>query len=81
MPFYSYRCSKCESLFEKFHSMSETPTICAICFEEGCLTRVPSTVNVIQHSDSGQIVKEFIEKTKEETKQEKERLLKQKYNK
>jgi putative FmdB family regulatory protein len=35
MPTYDYRCTKCETIFEKFHGINETPEItCPECNSE-----------------------------------------------
>ena len=46
MPTYSYRCSKCEKVFDSFHSMSCTdPQYCPVC--GGIGTKLLSASSVI----------------------------------
>ncbi len=46
MPTYSYRCSKCEKVFDSFHSMSCTdPQYCPVC--GGLGTKLLSASSVI----------------------------------
>ena len=46
MPTYSYRCTKCEKVFDSFHSMSCTdPQYCPVCGAEG--TKLLSASSVI----------------------------------
>lgn len=81
MPFYSYRCSKCENTFEEFHSMSIKLTDCVLCQEKECLNRIPGNINVAENSNVGKVVNDFIKSVKEEIKADKERLPKQEYKK
>lgn len=69
MPFYSYRCEKCESTFRVFHGMSETQQSCEVCGQDDpeSLTRVYdkiSTPITKENSNPGQRVKEFIEQSR-----------------
>ena len=73
MPTYSYRCTKCEKVFDSFHSMSCTdPQYCPVCGAVG--TKLLSASSVIfkgsgfystDYRDSG-----YLEAEKKEEKQE-----------
>jgi len=77
MPFYHYRCSKCEKIFEKFHGMSEKATDCEVCSDKNTLVKlINSNINVGNVSKVGNVVRDFIEAAKEELKENKDKLLK-----
>ena len=73
MPTYSYRCTKCEKVFDSFHSMSCTdPQYCPVCGAVG--TKLLSASSVIfkgsgfystDYRDSG-----YLEAQKKETSSE-----------
>ena len=77
MPRYTYRCDSCSTIHEVTHSMSERLSECSECNMES-LTRIPSSF-ISQTTSSkqpagekpGELVKKFIENTKEEIKTEK----------
>ena len=85
MPNYVYKCTSCGQVVEIFHSFSEKPTDCELCGVEGSLERDYSTP--FNYSGSkrptkatpGQVVKEYIEQTREEVKEEKQRMKKEKF--
>jgi len=84
VPRYSYKCLECEKVFNVSHSMKEKYTHCDMfeCEKASPLVRVPSSVVKSVKSRPkkvGQVVNEYIESTKEEMKQEKERLKKEEY--
>lgn len=82
MPFYNYRCSKCEEVFEQFHKMVETFSgPCKLCNEENTCLKIPTQITVKQDTGVGKIVEEFIRENKEITEQEKQKLSKQEYKK
>ncbi len=76
MPTYSYRCTKCEKVFDSFHSMSCTdPQYCPVCGAVG--TKLLSASSVIfkgsgfystDYRDSG-----YLEAQKKETSSESEK--------
>ena len=79
MPRYTYRCAECEGVFLAFHSMKESIEKCELCTVEGTIQRIPSTFNsqiTKKHGKKkvGEIVKTFIEESREEIKKEKERM-------
>lgn len=75
MPRYTYRCDSCKGNFQEFHLISETLTMCKLCDTEGLLVRVPQIVGSIKKTNNaGNIVKTFIEDARQEMKEEKERL-------
>ena len=67
MPFYTYKCSACDSTFRVFHSMGETCNRCEVCDKEGGVERVYDKIHIVKHntSDSAQRVKDFISDSKE----------------
>ena len=79
MPTYSYRCTKCEKVFDSFHSMSCTdPQYCPVCGAVG--TKLLSASSVIfkgsgfystDYRDSG-----YLEAQKKETTSESEKPVK-----
>lgn len=74
MPKYNYSCSECGNDFEVYHSMFETIERCTVC---GALeiTRKPSSFFASANpSKAGALVKEHIEETKREVREEKRRL-------
>ena len=84
MPTYTYRCDKCNLVFDKFHSMSETIEAC-----EGCGSSVKRLLSKTTHirrptssspSKPGSIVRKYIEDVKEEVRQEKKKIKKQEYD-
>ena len=76
MPTYSYRCTKCEKVFDSFHSMSCTdPQYCPVCGAVG--TKLLSASSVIfkgsgfystDYRDSG-----YLEAQKKDTSMESEK--------
>ena len=42
MPIYTYRCQSCEGVFETFHLMSETLSICSLCEQVDTIEKIPS---------------------------------------
>jgi len=72
---YVYKCSECENKIMVFHSINDRLEICTEC--DGKLERIPTGGFLLntdpsnQKNKPGNILKEFIEDTKEEMKQEK----------
>lgn len=77
MPLYLYRCEKCDSFFEKSHSIKENINLCDLCGEKDCVSRVPQIPNVSICSEKtekkkvGVTTEKFIEEAREELKQQK----------
>lgn len=76
MPKYLYFCKKCEQIFETFHSIHEDLEQCEICEEKECLERRPySSLSVftvgIKSKKPGDLVKNFIESSRDELNKEK----------
>ena len=80
MPRYVYRCAVCNEEFILVHMMNETKKDCHLCEKESCLERIPSlTLKPIVKSEKqkvGEVVKDYIETTKEELRKEKNSLKK-----
>jgi putative FmdB family regulatory protein len=86
MPEYTYRCSACEIVYERRHSIKEILTDCEECQTANTLIRIPSIPMVLKKSSDhgkisnpGKIVKDFISDAKEELKKEKEDFTKKEY--
>lgn len=85
MPTYTYKCSKCDSELDIFHSMSDVAKDCSVCGSEGTLVKkVAKVVRVVRAPGTsskkpGSIVRQYIEDVKEEVKEEKSRLRNQDY--
>jgi putative FmdB family regulatory protein len=77
MPKYTYKCDKCQEVFEVFHSMTEK---LETCFCEGPLIRIPSIPIILtKDGSSGKIVTEYIEDAKKEIEEEKYKMQTQEY--
>ena len=90
MPRYTYKCKKCDQIFDVVHSIKEKFSSCEECNEEceeeGSLSRLPSSFttniskeNLSSTNKAGDIVKSKIEEFKEDLKQEKEKYKKQEF--
>ena len=84
MPRYDYRCNSCELVFEIIHSMKEKIVDCDKCNTKGSLERLPSYANIVvnktqeqKNKKPGQIVNQFIEDAKKDTKAQKQELAKE----
>lgn len=79
VPRYSYKCLECEKAFNVSHSMKEEYTYCDIC-EKDSLVKVFSPIRKRKQAKDkkvGDVVKKYIEDTKEDLKEEKEKLKKE----
>jgi putative FmdB family regulatory protein len=84
MPLYSYRCGLCGHIFDEFHSIKEVRTDCLECGDKNGLQRVIQEFLNLKKQDGekkevGSLVKNYIEETKREIDEEKEKLSKQEY--
>ena len=86
MPNYVYKCTSCGQIVEIFHSFSEKPTDCELCGAEDSLKRdysAPFNSSRPQMPSKaprpGHVVKEYIEQTREEVKEEKQRMKREKF--
>ena len=79
MPTYQYQCDGCKLIFEEFHSMTETVEKCQKCAAP--VQRLLSTpLNLKKNNNFGKkkpgnVVKQYIKDTKEQIRQDKERIL------
>lgn len=81
MPVYVYKCSSCEEICEKIHGMTEEMSdLCYSC-DVGSLHKIPSHISVRQISNVGNVVRGFIQSTKEDNRKEKENLSNKEYKK
>ena len=85
MPRYTYRCEKCEEVFEVVHSISEKLEVCE-CDNAGSLVRIPSFafISSVQKKEAvppktGELVKKHIEESRAELQKEKKRLTSEEY--
>ena len=90
MPRYVYFCEKCQEEFQTFHSIKEKYSVCneaTECSGSGELKRLPSSFSRSKKeleektTKPGSLVNEFIEKNKQDLKDEKKTLRKQEYKK
>lgn len=86
MPRYTYECQKCEFIHQKRHPMNEVYQYCPNCLEEGNLLKIPPVASInsnskarSDHRKDGDLVKEFIEESREELDKEKEFLSNKEY--
>lgn len=79
-PRYAYRCKACSDTFEISHSLNKKLKDCLECEKKDALERVPffpirtKALPLEEQKKVGQVVKEYIEDTKEEVKKEKRRM-------
>ena len=83
MPFYDYYCLDCEDKFYVRHSMNEEWKECEYCQSEN-IQRVVAMIGSKVDQDKyqkkvGDLVKSHIEQSKEEVKQEKQKLKRKVY--
>lgn len=80
MPLYVYRCGACSGEFNSMHSMKTTINVCSLCKVADNLSRIPQVVSfgkqetTADGKKTGEVVKDHIEQTQKEVKEEKERL-------
>lgn len=83
MPRYMYRCNACQGEFLAVHMMKEILTICELCESEGNLNKIPqlmaSPLKKKNKPKVGTAVKEHIENTRKDLKEEQQRLKEQEY--
>ena len=77
MPSYVYECSDCEEIIEVFHSMSEEKTDCEICGSENTLKKIPEVPFYVKKNSAGSVVKQHIEDTKKQIREQKENMRKE----
>ena len=84
MPKYVYECKECGFVKEISHSMKEKLKDCSECDTINSLMRIPSfnflRMDAVDDSTAGGRVKEFIEETREELKQERRDLVSREYS-
>ena len=79
MPRYLYRCNECDEEYQELHSIKEKLTNCKLCDTKNSLIRVPSAFTTAHKNKApkqkpGNLVKEFIEESKEDLRHQKEDL-------
>jgi putative FmdB family regulatory protein len=86
MPTYVYKCASCSETMNIFHPFSEVISDCKLCGVENSLQKdysTPFNTSKTKKQNNlpvGQVTNDFIERTKEEVKQEKENLTKEYLN-
>ena len=85
MPFYAYKCEKCEHAFEIFHGMEEELTSCIACESENSLVRIPaeflsSLKKEHKNAKIGSVVESYIADAKKEISKEKKSLKNKTYD-
>ena len=79
MPKYTYKCIECKERIIVHHSIGEKQVDCELCKKKDVLQRIPSKINLYEKMTSssaevGSVVKEYIENTREEIEEIKEKL-------
>ena len=78
MPKYLYRCTKCSSEIEIWHSMSSKAEDCTKCTATGSLVKIPSSFTTKENNKEeekvGNLVKSSIEDFRKDLKDEKKRI-------
>jgi hypothetical protein len=91
VPKYVYRCLECEQVYEIIHSFGEAIETClqlnehSECTITSKVQRIPQHINLVKKENKeaqvGQVVNDFIDKTKEEIKTYKQELQEWTYKK
>lgn len=80
MPRYEYWCGKCKKEMILLHSYKDPVSICPECANEDSFTRLVSDIrlrtNIDKPTKAGSVVKDFIQKAKDDVSDEKEKLSK-----
>ena len=82
MPKYVYHCDECDEQFEAYHGMSDSLNYCELCDSQDSVKRIPQMLFIKKSQGKkkvGSVVKEYIEDTKKELREEKKRLSQQEY--
>ena len=62
------------------HGMTEDQDHCEICYESACVFRIPQMPSVkVVKDDAGQLVREFIEESRNDLKRDKDKLTNEEY--
>lgn len=81
MPRYDYQCSLCENKSTINHHSDDSPGPCPLCNKEGGLVKMLTTFSTKHKTSSvlrtGQITEEFIKDSREELKQQRKQLHKE----
>lgn len=75
MPRYDYRCADCEQDFVAIHGINEELEQCDLCGKSGNIKRIPSlpfTFHKNSLQKPGELVKMFIEETKQSVQEDKQ---------
>ena len=78
MPRYQYRCKACEEVSTIYHPSSETQSVCPKCDSESTLVKLLTTfttrIKGTKPNKAGQITEQFIEDSRQELEQQKDKL-------
>jgi len=82
MPRYQYRCKACEEVSTIYHPSSESQSVCPKCDSGPTLVKLLTTFATkkkgTKSNKIGQVTEQFIEDSRQELKQQKEQLNKNK---
>lgn len=78
MPRYQYRCNECDSVLTILHPSDETQTDCLKCQAKDSLVKMLTTFSTNKKGTTkdrvGQVTEQFIEDSRNELKQQKNKL-------
>ena len=79
MPRYEYKCLQCDHVSLVRHSIKEKKKDCDECEGKECLIRIPNIPIVMEKKEAGKIVRSHIEETKNEIKEDKQKMREEEY--
>jgi putative FmdB family regulatory protein len=78
VPRYQYRCTACDEISVIYHSSSETQSVCPVCDSDSTLVKMLTTFTTkkagTKSNKTGQITEQFIEDSRQELEQQKDKL-------
>ena len=78
MPRYQYRCTACDKISVIYHPSSETQSVCPVCDSGSTLVKMLTTFTTkksgTKSNKTGQLTEQFIEDSREELEQQKDKL-------
>jgi len=78
MPRYQYRCAACNKISVIYHPSNETQSVCPVCDSDSTLVKMLTTFTTkktgTKSNKTGQITEQFIEDSREELEQQKDKL-------
>jgi putative FmdB family regulatory protein len=79
MPRYEYKCTECLGVFTVRHLIKETINVCKGCGSEGSVEKIPTSFLTVKQQKAGKVVRQHIEETKQDLRQEKQDLQNREY--